>query len=95
MQELVQSRYFAGRPSQALCLPICVSHLPVVNANCSLYLCRVSLLYHHLAEATGRVADARVSPGHDDGIPDCETLIARVRIGKSLSRWPETTVASW
>ena len=30
-------------------------------------------------EATGQVADARVSLGHDDGISDCETLTARVR----------------
>jgi hypothetical protein len=27
-------------------------------------------------------------PGHNDGIPDCETSTARVRTVKSLSRWP-------
>jgi hypothetical protein len=90
MQGLVQSRYFAGRPSQALCLPIGASHLPVANANRPPYPCRASLLYRrHSAEATGRVADARLSLGHDDGIPDCETSIARVRIVESRfrSRW--------
>src|SRR6266566_2096384 len=88
MQELVQSRYFAGRPSQALCLPIGASHLPVANANRPPYLCRASLLYRHLSEATDRVADAQVSLGRDDGIPDYGTSTARVRIVKSLSRWP-------
>jgi len=88
MQELVQSRYFVGRPFQALFLPISASHLLVANANRPLYLCRASLLYRHSAEATGRVADARVSPGHDDGILDCETSTARVKIVKSPSRWP-------
>ena len=88
MQELVQSRYFAGRPSRALCLPIGASHVPAANANRPPHLCRASLLYPHLAEATRQVAAARVSPGHDDGIPYCETSTARVRIVKSHSRWP-------
>src|SRR6266852_4288671 len=88
MQELVRSRYSAGRPSQALCLPIGASHLPGANANRPPYLCQASLSYRHLGEATGRVADAQLSPGHDGGIPDCETSTARVRIVKSHSRWP-------
>jgi hypothetical protein len=87
MQEQERSRYFAGRQSQALCHPIAVSRLPVANANCPPHLSRWNLLYRHLAEATGRAADARVSPDHDDGIPGCETSTARVRIVKSLSRW--------
>src|SRR6266478_3893369 len=90
MQELVQSRYSAGRPSQAPFLPTGKSHLPGANANRPLHLSRGTLLYYHfhLAEVMGRVVDARVSPDHDDGKPDCEISTACVRLVVSLSHRP-------
>jgi hypothetical protein len=46
---------FCCRQSQlsSFCLPISASHLPAANANRPPHLCQASLLYRHLAEATG------------------------------------------